>query len=49
MVLLDSPNGLLLLSRDEALAQVRAQLAGADLVEELLAERRASAAADDAE
>ena len=48
MVLLDSPSGLVLLSRDEALAQVRAQLVGTDLVDELLAERRASAATDDA-
>lgn len=44
----DGSGALLLLSRDDALAQVREQLAGRDLVRELLEERRAAAALDDA-
>lgn len=44
----DGSGALLLLSRDDALAQVREQLAGRDLVRELLEERRAAADLDDA-
>jgi len=48
LVLLDTPNGLVLLTRDQLRDRVRADLAGTDLVGELLAERRANAVAEDA-
>jgi AbrB family looped-hinge helix DNA binding protein len=48
LVLLDTPTGLVLLTRDQLRDRVRAELAGLDLVGELLAERRDAAAADDA-
>ncbi len=48
VVLVDSPGGVVLLGRDQLKAMVRADLAGLDLVGELLAGRRAEAAADDA-
>ena len=48
LVLLDTPAGLVLLTRDQLRRRVRDDLAGADLVAELLAERRAAAAAEDA-
>ena len=48
MVLLDTPSGLVLLTRRQLRDRVRADLAGVDLVGELLAERRAAAAAEDA-
>lgn len=41
--------GLLLLSREDALTALRGQLTGRDLVAELLEERRAAAASEDAE
>ncbi len=41
-------DGLLILSQDAALAAIRAQLAGHDLVADLLAERRAAAECEDA-
>jgi AbrB family looped-hinge helix DNA binding protein len=47
LVLLETPGGLVLLTRSQLQERVRADLAGLDLVEELLAERRAEAAADD--
>jgi AbrB family looped-hinge helix DNA binding protein len=47
LVLLEAPSGLVLLTRQQLRDRVRADLAGADLVDALLAERRASAAADD--
>ena len=47
LVLLDAPTGLVLLTRDQLRARVRDELAGLDLVSELLADRRA-AAVDDA-
>ncbi len=43
----DAKDGLLLLSRDAALELIRTQLAGQDLVGELIAERRAAAARED--
>lgn len=46
LVLLDSPGGLVLLTRAQLRARVRADLEGHDLVAELLAERRREAAAD---
>jgi bifunctional DNA-binding transcriptional regulator/antitoxin component of YhaV-PrlF toxin-antitoxin module len=48
LILVDSPSGLLLLTRAQARALIKAQLSGKDLVAELLAERRAEAAADSA-
>ena len=48
LVLVETPNGLILLTREQLKARVRAELAGLDLVKELLAERRAQADAEDA-
>jgi hypothetical protein len=48
LLLLETPAGMVLATRDQVKAFVRADLAGLDLVGELLAERRAQAAADDA-
>ena len=48
LTLLETPTGLVLLTRPQLQGLVRADLAGLDLVGELLAERRAEAAADDA-
>jgi AbrB family looped-hinge helix DNA binding protein len=48
LVLLETDGGLVLLTREQLRDRVRADLTGTDLVAELLAERRASAAAEDA-
>jgi AbrB family looped-hinge helix DNA binding protein len=48
LVLLEAPHGLVLLTRPQLQELVRADLAGLDLVGELLAERRSESAADDA-
>lgn len=48
LILLETPTGLVLLTRAQLQELVRADLAGLDLVGELLSERRAEAAADDA-
>jgi AbrB family looped-hinge helix DNA binding protein len=48
LILLETPTGLVLLTRPQLQDHVRADLAGLDLVAELLAERRTDAAADDA-
>jgi AbrB family looped-hinge helix DNA binding protein len=48
LILLETPTGLVLLTRSQLQELVRADLAGLDLVAELLAERRAESAADDA-
>lgn len=48
LVVLDAPGGLVLLTQHQLRDRVRADLAGTDLVDELLAERRANAAAEDA-
>ncbi len=48
LILVDSPTGLLLLTRTQARAMIKEQLAGKDLVAELIAERRAEAAAESA-
>jgi len=48
LVLIETPNGLVLLTREQLKARVRAELAGLDLVKELLDERRAQADAEDA-
>lgn len=47
LVMLDTPDGIVLLTRDQLRARVRADLAGVDLVSDLLAERRAAAVRDD--
>lgn len=48
LMLLETPGGLLLLTREQLLDRVRADLAGLDLVGELLAERRRAAELEDA-
>lgn len=48
LVMLETPDGLVLLTRDQLRNRVRTDLAGVDLVSELLADRRAAAAAEDA-
>ena len=48
MVLLESPDGLVLLTREQLRDRVRKDLAGLDLVNELLADRRSAAAIEDA-
>jgi AbrB family looped-hinge helix DNA binding protein len=47
LILFETPAGLVLLTRDQARARVRDQLSGADLVAQLLAERRRAAAEED--
>ncbi len=47
LVAVDTPTGVLLTDRARLLSIVRAQLAGTDLVAELLTDRRAEAASDD--
>jgi bifunctional DNA-binding transcriptional regulator/antitoxin component of YhaV-PrlF toxin-antitoxin module len=46
VVLVETPRGLVLTSQEQAKALVREQLAGGSLVDELLADRQAEAAAD---
>jgi AbrB family looped-hinge helix DNA binding protein len=48
LILLDTPSGIVLLTRDQLRTRVRDELAGCDLVAELLADRRAASAAEDA-
>jgi AbrB family looped-hinge helix DNA binding protein len=48
LVLIETSTGLILLTREQLKARVRADLAGRDLVRELLADRRAQADAEDA-
>ena len=48
LVLIETPDGLILLTRKQLKARVQAELAGLDLVNELLADRRAQAEAEDA-
>lgn len=48
LILLETPGGLVLLTRPQLQKLVRADLTGLDLVGELLAERRASATTEDA-
>lgn len=47
LVLLETPDGLALLTQDQLKTKVRAELAGESLVESLLADRRAQAVAED--
>ncbi len=48
LILMETARGLVVLTRPQLQQLVRADLAGLDLVGELLAERRAEAAAEDA-
>ena len=48
LILLETPGGLVLLTRPQLQKLVRADLTGLDLVGELLAERRRSATTEDA-
>ena len=48
LILLDTPAGLVLLTREQLRALVRSELQGLDLVGDLLAERRAAAEQEDA-
>ena len=47
VVLLDTPKGIVLLTREQLKELVRADLSGLDLVADLLSERRRDAAAED--
>ena len=47
LMLLETPDGLVLLTREQLLERVRADLAGADLVADLLADRRREAQIED--
>lgn len=47
-VMLDTPGGIVLLTREQLRARVREELDGLDLVGDLLAERRHAADRDDA-
>ncbi len=49
LILVESDEGIVLMTREQALAHVRRQLAGSDLVGELLAERRTAAARENRE
>ncbi|HEX3980599.1 MAG TPA: hypothetical protein VHW93_05225 [Acidimicrobiales bacterium] len=49
LVFIDAATGIVLLTRDQLKARVRADLVGVDLVGELLADRRRQATADDIE
>jgi len=48
LVLLETPGGLVLLTREQLRARVRLELEGLDLVAELLADRRRAAEREDA-
>lgn len=48
LILLDTPGGLVLLTREQLLARVRSEFDGLDLVSELLADRRRQAEQEDA-
>jgi AbrB family looped-hinge helix DNA binding protein len=47
LILLDSPAGIVLLTREQLRHRVRTELQGLDLVDDLLADRRAAAATED--
>jgi len=49
MVLVESPDGLVLLTREQLRDRVRNDLKGLDLVEQLLTDRRRAAAVEDGE
>jgi len=47
LILLETPHGLILLTREQLRVRVRGELDGLDLVTELLAERRSAAGHED--
>lgn len=47
LILLETPNGLVLMTREQLRARVRSELEGIDLVTELLADRRQAAERED--
>ena len=47
LVLLDTPGGIVLMTRAQLRARVRNELAGLELIDELLRDRRAAADAED--
>ena len=49
LVLLETPSGIVLLTRQQLRDRVRDELSGLDLVHDLLLERRTAAAAEDAQ
>jgi AbrB family looped-hinge helix DNA binding protein len=49
LLFVEEPDGVRLVSRDDVMTSIRAQLAGKNVVEDFLVERRATAAAEDAE
>jgi bifunctional DNA-binding transcriptional regulator/antitoxin component of YhaV-PrlF toxin-antitoxin module len=49
LLLVETDEGVVLTTREQAKAMLRAQLAGDSLVEQLMAERRLAATADDAQ
>ncbi len=49
LIFIEDGDGVRVLSRDDAEASIRAQLAGTTIVEELIAERRAASAVEDSE
>ena len=48
LILMETPHGLVLLTREQLRVRVRSELDGLDLVTELLAERRRAAEREDA-
>ncbi|WP_419920935.1 AbrB/MazE/SpoVT family DNA-binding domain-containing protein [Candidatus Poriferisodalis sp.] len=48
LVLLDAPDGMVLMTREQLSARVRHDLQGTDLVSELLRDRRSESAREDA-
>lgn len=48
LVLIETPSGIVLMTRRQLRERVRQELSGLDLLGELLAERRAAAAGEDA-
>lgn len=48
LIVLDTPGGLVVMTREQLRSRVRDELAGLDLVDELLADRRRAADDEDA-
>lgn len=48
LLFIETENGVIIATREQATKMIRAQLAGASLVDELLDDRRAAAQAEDA-
>jgi len=48
LVLVETAHGIVVMTREQALAQIRSQLASSDLVSALLADRRRASTAEDA-